>query len=383
MKSVNFKMYNHFTLSVIILLSAACKDKTAGSTGSQSAGSSMSIEMNNVQMKNAGVKTDTLKSELLNGIIKVNGMIDVPPQNMVSVSLPVGGYLSSTKLLPGMHLRKGEVIAVMEDQQYIQIQQDYLTALVNFTGIEKEYFRQKELNITKAGSDKSLEQAESAYKSQKILLRSLSEKLRLIGINPSTLNENNISRSINIYSPINGFVSKVNVNIGRYINPSDIMFELVNPEDIHLNLTVFEKDLGKISIGSKVMAYTNQEPDKFYLCDVILIGKDVSREGFVQVHCHFDTYSPILIPGMYMNADVYTGDKLSFSISESAIISFEGKNYVFTEISKGKFSMKEVQTGLNEQGRCEILNHEDFDSDRIVVSGAYEMLMMINNKEEE
>lgn len=376
-------MYTYFSLAILIMLSAACKDKPAGSESVKSSDNNLSIEMSNAQMKNAGVKTDTLRSELLNGIIKVNGMIDVPPQNMVSVSLPVGGYLLSTKLLPGMHLRKGEVIAVMEDQQYIQIQQDYLTALVNFSGIEKEYLRQKELNITKAGSDKLLEQAESAYKSQKILIRSLSEKLRLIGINPSTLNENNISRSINIYSPINGYVSKVNVNIGRYINPSDIMFELVNPEDIHLNLTVFEKDLSKISIGSKVLAYTNQEPAKFYLCDIILIGKDVSREGFVQVHCHFDTYSQKLIPGMYMNADVYTGDKLSFSISESAIISYEGKNYVFLEESKGKFSMKEAQTGLSEKGRCEILNYRDFESKWIVVSGAYEMLMMIKNKEEE
>jgi hypothetical protein len=38
-------------------------------------------------------------------------------------------------------------------------------------------------------------------------------------------------------------VSKVNVNIGKYVNPSDVLFELINPDDIHLNLKVYEKIL--------------------------------------------------------------------------------------------------------------------------------------------
>jgi cobalt-zinc-cadmium efflux system membrane fusion protein len=65
----------------------------------------------------------------------VNGKIDVPPQNMVSISVPLGGYLKSTKLLEGMHISKGEVIAIMEDQQYIQLQQDYLTAKAHFSSL--------------------------------------------------------------------------------------------------------------------------------------------------------------------------------------------------------------------------------------------------------
>jgi cobalt-zinc-cadmium efflux system membrane fusion protein len=88
----------------------------------------------------------------------------------------------------------------------------------------------------------------------------LEEKLRLIHINPNSLHENNISKSIRIYSPIDGFVSKVNVNIGKYVTPSDVLFELVNPADIHLNLKIFEKDLNKIFIGQNVVSYTNNNP---------------------------------------------------------------------------------------------------------------------------
>ena len=211
----------------------------------------------------------------ISSILKVNGKVDVPPQNMVSISVPLGGYLKTTQLLPGMHVNKGDVIAVMEDQQYIQLQQDYLTAKARIAFLENEYLRQKELNQSQASSDKVFQQAEADYRSQRILITALGEKLKLAGININKISETNISRSINIYSPINGYVSKVNVNIGKYVSSTEVLFELINPLDIHLALKVFEKNLDKLFIGQKLIAYTNNQPDKKYPCEILLIGKDL------------------------------------------------------------------------------------------------------------
>ena len=122
------------------------------------------------------------------------------------------------------------------------------------------------MNQSKASSDKVFEKSQTEYLSQKVLIKALSEKLKLIDINPDNLNENNISRSINIYSPIDGFVSTVKMNIGRYVTPTDILFELVNPADIHLALTVFEKDLDKLFIGQKIIAYNNNQTSRKYNC---------------------------------------------------------------------------------------------------------------------
>ncbi|MBS1562823.1 MAG: efflux transporter periplasmic adaptor subunit, partial [Bacteroidetes bacterium] len=102
------------------------------------------------QYKNADIRTDTLSHKMVSAILRVNGKIDVPPQNTVSVSAPLGGYLQSMKLLPGMHITKGQTLAVMEDNQYIQLQQDYLTARARLSYAEQEYNRQKELNASKA-----------------------------------------------------------------------------------------------------------------------------------------------------------------------------------------------------------------------------------------
>ncbi|MBL7730913.1 MAG: efflux RND transporter periplasmic adaptor subunit [Chitinophagaceae bacterium] len=341
------------------------------------------VTLTDAQMKNAGIQTGKLEHQSISSVMKVNGKIDVPPQNMVSISVPLGGYLKSTKLLPGMHVSKGEVLAVMEDQQYIQLQQDYLTAKAQFSYNESEYNRQKELNQSKATSDKVFEQTKATYQTQNILIKSLEEKLKLIGINPAKIGVNNISRSINIYSPINGFVSAVNVNIGKYVNPADVLFELVNPTDIHLALTVFEKDLGNLFIGQKLYAYTNNQPDKKYPCEIILISKNISDERSAEVHCHFEQYEKTLLPGMYMNAEIDVKSNNSNVLPDDAIVRFENKQYAFVVKGKNQFEMIEVKTGNSENGFTEISIDEKSASEIFVLKGAYNLLMKMKNTADE
>lgn len=340
------------------------------------------VELSDAQLKNANITVGKIASKNMASILKVNGIIDVPPQNMISISVPLGGFLKYTKLLPGMHLLKGESIATMEDQQYIQLQQEYLTTVSNLKFAESEYNRQKELNLSKASSNKALEQAEANFQSLKINAKSLSEKLKLIGINPENLSEKTISRSIDIHSPIDGYVSHVNVNIGKYVNPSDVLFELVNPTDIHLGLTIYEKDLDKIFIGQKLQAFTNHKPDLKYPCEIILIGKDLSEERSVEVHCHFEKYDKTLIPGMFMNAELEINNNNAKVLPDEAIVRFENVNYAFIATSKNTFKMIEVKLGSSEKGLTEVTMDDSFYNKNFVLNGAYNLLMQLKNKEE-
>jgi cobalt-zinc-cadmium efflux system membrane fusion protein len=168
----------------------ACGSKTNTEQKSSVSATQAIVELTDAQLKNSSIETGKLEQKSISSILKLNGKIDVPPQNMVSVSMPLGGFLKTTKLLPGMHVSKGEVIATMEDQQYIQLQEDYLITKSKLNYLEGEYLRQKELNKTKASSDKVLQQTEMEYKSQKIAMSALAEKLKLINVNPNTLSEN-------------------------------------------------------------------------------------------------------------------------------------------------------------------------------------------------
>lgn len=375
-------MKKNINIILMALALIACKSKPSAEK-SEIVKETNTITLTDAQYTNAGIQLGELQNKSLSSILKVNGKIDVPPQNMVSISIPLGGYLKTTKLLPGMHVAKGEVIAVIEDQQYIQLQQDYLTTKSKLQFAQLDYERQKELNQSKASSDKVYQQATTDYKLYEITLNALAEKLRLVGIDVNKISSSNISRSINVYAPINGFVTRVNVNIGKYVSPTDVLFELVNPSDIHLALKVYEKDLDKIFIGQKLMAYTNGSPDKKHPCEILLIGKDLTNERSTDVHCHFNDYDKSLIPGTYMNAEIEVKNNAASAINEEAVVHFQGKDYIFIATDKDSFEMIEVTAGTTQQGFIEIVNAEKLSNKNIVTKGAYSLLMSLKNKSEE
>lgn len=368
------------------LLFTACNEKPTGEE-QQSTITAITQEsvatLTDAQYKNAGIEMSKTEMRDVFSVLKLNGKIDVPPQNLVSVSVPLGGYLKSTKLIPGMKIGKGEVIAVIEDPQYIQLQQDYLTAKAEFAYNESEYLRQKELNESKATSDKVYEQAKAAYQTQNVLVKSLEQKLRLIGLNPKAVTANAITKSISVYSPINGFVSAVNVNIGKYVTPSDVLFELVNPNDIHLNLTVFDQDVNKLTIGQKVFAFSNSNPDKKYEGKIILMSKNLSQDNATQVQCRFQQFDSALLPGMFMNAIIELSGGNATVLPDDAIVRFENKHFVFIEKGDKQYEMLEVQIGNAENGFTEIIDAEKLENKNIVVKGAYNLLMVLENSEEE
>ena len=365
------------------LLSACGKKDNTPSVKDSEAVNENTVMLTDAQIQSAGVQLGKVERKDISTILKVNGTVDVPPQSLVSVSMPLGGYLKSTQLLPGMYVRKGEVIATMEDQQYIQLQEDYLVTKSNLLYAESEFRRQKELYETKSSSEKVYQQARMEYDNQKIALHALAEKMELIHLSPATLTESNISRTVQIYAPISGFVSKVNMNIGRYVTATDVLFELINPTDIHLNLRVFEKDIDKLSIGQSVMAYTLHQPDKKYPCEIMLISQALSSDRTAEVHCHFEKYDKILLPGMYLNAEIAVKNHNAFVVPEEAIVSFEGNNFIFLAVTKNEFKMTAVETGVMESGFVEIKNVESFADMDLVTTGAYTILMEMKNTSEE
>lgn len=366
---------NYSIFLFILLLLTGCGHTASDTQTNEQETHTKSITLTDAQKKNSTISIGSLLQKDLSEIIKVHGKIDVPPQNLISVSIPMGGFLVSSDLLPGMHVKKGQVIAVLEDQQYIQLQEDYLTTKVRLEQAEADFIRQKDLNESKAGSDKVFEKAKAEYQSLKVILRSLAEKLELLHINAKTLTEQSLSRRVKIYAPFNGFVSKVFVNIGKYVNPSDVLFELVNPKDIHVNLHVFEKDIVKLSIGQNLIVYTNSNPNKKYPCEILLISKDISTDGTAEVHCHFEQYDQTLIPGMYMNADISVDHSHIMCLPEESIVSFEGKQYIFLKEHNDSYTIKDIQTGIRDKGFVQILNPEDLQKKSIVIKGAYSLLL--------
>ena len=116
-------------LSASFLLLAACSTKVEKENAVAKGETQVTntVTLTKAQLDLAKLSTGNLSVMQMHKTIKVNGFMDVPPQNMLSVSIPMGGYVKKANLIPGEKVSKGAVLAVLEDASYVSLQQDYFS----------------------------------------------------------------------------------------------------------------------------------------------------------------------------------------------------------------------------------------------------------------
>lgn len=370
-------------LALAIIISntlGACSTPEITPSTADPALSETTVRLSKEQLANAGIITGNMERRSLGAQLPVQGVVDVPPQNLVSVSAPLGGYVRTTDMLPGMEVQKGQSLAVLEDARFIQMQQDYLITQGKVTLLTQDFERQKALNVNKTSSDKVLQEVTTELNTQTVTLRSLAEQLRLIGVDPASLSADNISRSVALRSPIHGWVAQVRVNIGRYVQPTDVLFELVDPKDIHLALTLFEKDLPLVRVGQEVHARPTARPEEEYEAEVILVGRSLDADRSAIVHCHFTKAPKDLVPGMAMSATLESHTDTVWCVPEEAVVRSGAGEAVFTANADGTYTMVTVSTAANEYGYFELVEPPAELRERpMVVKGAYSLLSVLKN----
>ncbi|HQQ95681.1 MAG TPA: efflux RND transporter periplasmic adaptor subunit [Cyclobacteriaceae bacterium] len=330
-----------------------------------------------------GLETELAVPRQLSGAIRANGMLDVPPQNLVTISAPLGGFVKHTELLQGMKVKRGQVVVVLEHPDYIQMQQDYLDSKSKLEFQELEYKRQQELAAENVNALKALQQSKAMYMSTLAQVEGLKAKLKLISIDPADIEKGIIRNTISITSPISGYVTQININIGMHVNPTEVMMKIVDTEHLHAEAQVFEKDLMQLAIGQQVrLRLSNEKKER--LATVYLIGKEITPERTVRVHCHLSDEDISLIPGMYFSAIIETSGQKLLAVPTDAVVSYAGKFFVFAQAQedKNKFFMVEVSKGISEDGFTALTLPADYEQRQLVTKGTYALLGMLKNKED-
>lgn len=341
------------------------------------------VQLTDAQYKNAGITTDLPKKLTIGHVVILNGKTEVMPENNITVSTPMSGIVRQLKIMPGMSVQKGQALLKLEDKEFIQLQQDYLSAKNALAYAKIDFERQSELTKNKAASDKTLQSAEEKLRQQQIMVTSLAEKLKLININPASLTPENMTSQMVIYAPASGSITDVMANQGKYMQAGENLLQMSAFEGTKIVLKAFEKDLPFIKTGQKMIAYTNAAPDKKITGKIEYIVNQVNQEGFSEVICKLDSRPQDLMPGMYVNAEVEALSMESWTVPDESIIRFEGKDYVFIKKDELVFEMTEVQAGQKENGRTQILNAESIMNQQVIHKGAYTLLMKMKNVSDE
>jgi len=242
---------------------------------------SKQVVFTQAQYQFAGIKTGRIEQRSLSNIIKLNGVVDIEPKNSAIVSAPIGGYIKTAGLLPGEVVTKGQVLATIEHLQFIELQQNYLVDKKRLEYVKKEYQRQRKLREEDINATKTFEKIASEYEILEATLAGLTQKLALVGIDVSRLQQGNITKSVNLYAPISGYIKASNVILGNYVSPKDELFEIVNPDGIHLSLNAYEKDIVKVAKGQDVRFALANDKKFERSASIFLVGKAVQQNQTV------------------------------------------------------------------------------------------------------
>lgn len=380
MNTINQNRILNFGMIILITVMNACKsDESQVKETPGSALEKASVQLTDAQYKNASLTLGKPEIMEIGNLISLHGKIEVMPENSISISSPVSGFVRSIKWMPGMDVAKGQVLLRLEDQEFVQLQQDYLSAKNAFSFAKLDFERQKELSKNQAASEKVLQQAEEKLRQYQITINSLSEKLKLIHLNPSNINAENMTSQIILTSPVNGAITSVSANNGKYVQKGEEVFRIIDQSGSRLVLKAFEKDWNTLVVGQKLMAYSNNRPEFKIPGKIDYIVKDINDEGFARIICSLNKTKDVIIPGSYMNAVIDAQSTSAWVLPESAIVGFEGKEYLFVESGDKMYEMIEVTPGLKENGKIQIINFNVIKDKQVVVKGAYTLLMKMKN----
>ncbi|MFC0876196.1 efflux RND transporter periplasmic adaptor subunit [Saccharicrinis sp. FJH2] len=385
----------YFFLTGLAFLSISCGPVQKESHEEEHHHEAEGVVVLTTQQQNAlDLKLGHIQMRNLTTVVKTNGQLMVPPSGSAEVTALFGGNVKEIAVFHGDKVKKGQLLARLIHPDYITIQENFAEAASNLEFQKKELERQQELYDNNVGSGKALQQASSNYNITKAKYEGLKSRLDLLNIDPDDVLNGKISGSIRILSPINGFVNKVNIKSGSYVDTRDIMFEITDNADIHADFLVYEKDVPRVKPGQKIHFDVANQTGKEYLATIFAVGKVFEPETrAVHIHATLDEPDESLIPGLYISGHIHTDAQSTPALPNDAIVSEGTKSFIFIKADedgdsheeKGtEFKMIEVVAGRQDGDFTAIKLIDSVpENAEVVLNAAYYLLADMNKEETE
>ena len=337
------------------------------------------LHLSKAQAKTIGLEFGTLSSIKVNDFVKATGSLGLPPNAHSSVSAKTNGIIKGTKkFVEGDYIKKGAVIAYLENADLIITQQDYLEAKAQLNLKRLEVERQKTLVESNAGVTKNLQNAQAEVAVLDAKTQGLAKQLSFLGISTSNLSPSTIKQQIAIVAPMSGYISKINFHNGMYAQSSISLMDIISSEHLHLELDVFEKDIANIKKGQKISYTVPALGQSVYYGSVEVIGKEFNANSkTIRVHGHLEGTKPTFLKDLFINAKIYLNNEESSALLEEAIIKDGANSFIYVANEKAndkeiEFEKIAVVTGATDNGFTAVKLIDTIpDGMQIVTKGAY------------
>lgn len=346
------------------------------------------------QIKTVGIQMGSIESKELSNTIKVSGMLTVPNQNKAFVTPSYSGIVRSLYVQPGSYVSKGKVIATISNPDLIVMQQQLQQVNGQIRMAEVEVTRAQQLYKGNAAPLKKFQQAQTDLATLRSQRSGLQKQLGSIGA------AQGYSSSLAVRAPISGTVSKVIAQIGSNVDMASPIAEIVSNAALHLDIYVYEKDLGKVQPGQTIHFTLTNSPGKEYDAKITSIGTAFEGESkTVPVHAQVVGDRTGLIDGMNVTAVISLDNQTAAAVPTEAIVNDKGQDFIFIMQNKDdkegdnkktveekeiSFEKIPVAKGVTDLGYTQITPLKPMPPNtKIVTKNAFFILAKLNNKGEE
>ena len=349
------------------------------------ADSGATVRLTQEQFRQAGLGLGRFERKSTGATLSVNGQVDVPPQSRISVSFPYGGFVREIKVLEGAFVEKGQLLAVLENPAYVDLQEQYLKNKSALEYAGQEYERQRQLFEADVAAGKSFQRATRDFHGLQATVKALSQKLALLGLSPEALTPASIVSSVKVLAPASGYITQVTANKGKYMDARAPLMVLNDASDMLIDLTVYEKDVMRVQPGQRLIYYLADDTQA-YEGSVNLIGREVRADRSVVVHALPGKRVKNLIPGTFVHATIQLDHVLSEVLPSEALVRSGDRSFVFilqqvTADSSYLFQMLPVKRGNEQDGYVQAtLNGPRVNDLQVVTKGAFSLLSVLKNE---
>ena len=373
---------NLYIIALLGFILVSCGEKTTDQAEPSSQTEAMDdrIQVTQAQFDQSKMSLGELEEKSFPTVVTVNGMIDVPPENRAVVNASMGGYIKTTPLLIGDIVRKGQLLVTIENPEFVALQQQYMEVNEQLTYLKAEYDRQVTMRAENITSQKSFLKAESEYKTAVARHTGLDRQLRMINISPASVRAGKISSVVSINAPISGSITKVNVSKGSYVSPATEILEIIDNDHIHLELSVFEKDILKVKKGQAINFKIPEASSAIYKAEVHLVGTSIEANRTIKVHGHLEDESGVnFLTGMFVDASIVTNSAFAKALPSSSIVTVDEISYILVlDEKKGDtyyFRQAEVEVVQESEGFSLVQFNTDMAADtQFLTKGVFNLL---------
>lgn len=320
------------------------------------------IPLSEKQVKAVDLKMGEAQEREMDAMLHVNGSLVLRAQDMGNVSSLMGGIVKNVYVKEGQMVSRGQVVATIENTDVVTLQREYYTAYKESEMARLELDRQKTLASAGAGIKKTLQMSEKNYKVAQANLLGTGRQLQQMGISTKEVAKGKFTTVFPLRAPISGTVSDMQASLGSYADMQTPLMKIRNNHAVECDLNVFEKDIAKVKVGDQVLVSLTNQPGVNVSGRVYGMNQYLNKgTKSVAVHVKLDAKRGAkLFEGMYVSGQIATGRQLCMTLPDKAIVSADGKLYVFAlnqQHSKGgtySFSRHEVTTGVSNNGYTEV-----------------------------